>query len=65
MHFALIFNVIYNKLYNEEHNSMSQGGRTRLPKSKFSANFPIGLHVILQVQIKKIQKCLILCEKIF
>ena len=35
------------------------GGRTHLPKSKFLANFPIGLHVILQIQIKKIQKCLI------
>ena len=30
-----------------------QGDRTRLPKFKFSANFPIGLHVILQLQIKK------------
>ena len=41
--------------------SKFQGGRTRtrLPKFKFSANFPIGLHVILQLQIKKIQKCLI------
>ena len=36
-----------------------QGGRTRLPKFKFSANFPIGLQVILQLQIKKNQKCLI------
>ena len=35
------------------------GGRTRLPKFKFSANFSIGLHVILQLQIKKNQKCLI------
>ena len=33
--------------------------RTRLPKFKFLANFPIGLHVILQIQIKKNQKCLI------
>ena len=30
-----------------------QGGRTRLPKFKFSTNFPVGLHVILQKQIKK------------
>ena len=30
-------------------------GRTRLPKFKFSANFPIGLHVILQKLIKKAQ----------
>ena len=35
------------------------GGRTRLSKFKFSANFPIGLHVILQLQVKKNQKCLI------
>ena len=32
------------------------GGRTRLPKFKFSAKFPIGLHVILQIQIKKNRK---------
>ena len=32
-----------------------QGGRTRLPKFKFSAKFPIGLHVILQIQIKKFE----------
>ena len=30
-----------------------RGGRKRLPKFKFSAKFPIGLHVILQIQIKK------------
>ena len=35
--------------------SEHQGGRTRLPKFKFSANFLIGLHVILQIQIKKIK----------
>ena len=33
----------------------SRGGRTRLPKFKFSAKFPIGLHVILQIQIKKFE----------
>ena len=27
------------------------GGGTRLPKFKFSANFPIGLHLVLQLQI--------------
>ena len=32
------------------------GVRKRLPKFKFSAKFPIGLHVILQIQIKKIRK---------
>ena len=30
-----------------------EGGRKRLPKFKFSAKFPIGLHVILQIQIRK------------
>ena len=29
--------------------------RTRLPKLKFSTNFPIGLHVIFQLQIKKLK----------
>ena len=38
---------------------VNAGGRTCLPKFKFSAKFPIGLHVILHlVQIKKIQICL-------
>ena len=44
------------------------GGRKRLPKFKFkfSAKFPIGLHVILQIQIKKNSKMTaILCEKLF
>ena len=31
------------------------GGRKRLPKFKFSAKFPIGLHMILQIQIKKFE----------
>ena len=35
------------------------GGRKRLPKFKFSAKFPIGLHVILQIQIKKNRKWLL------
>ena len=39
------------------------GGRKRLPKFKFSAKFPIGLHVILQIQIKKIRKWLLYCVK--
>ena len=34
---------------------LSRGGRKRLPKFKFSAKFPIGLHVILQIQIKKFE----------
>ena len=37
----------------------NQGGRKRLPKFKFSAKFPIGLHVILQIQIKKNPKWLL------
>ena len=32
-----------------------RGGRIRLPKFKFSAKFPIGLHVILQIQIRKFE----------
>ena len=35
--------------------SFARGGRKRLPKFKFSAKFPIGLHVILQIQIKKFE----------
>ena len=31
------------------------GGRIRLPKFKFLAKFPIGLHVILQIQIEKFE----------
>ena len=34
---------------------LKQGGRTRLPKFKFSEKFPIGLHVILQIQIRKFE----------
>ena len=33
-------------------NAGGGGGRTRLPKFKFSAEFPIGLYVILKLQIK-------------
>ena len=33
----------------------NRGGRKRLPKFKFSAKFPVGLHVILQIQIKKFE----------
>ena len=35
--------------------SVPGGGRTRLPKFKFSAKFPKGLHVILQIQIRKFE----------
>ena len=34
---------------------VNAGGRTCLPKFKFSAKFPIGLHVILHLQIKKLK----------
>ena len=40
------------------------GGRKRLPKFKFSAKFPIGLHVILQIQIKKFENDCFLMWKI-
>ena len=43
-----------------------QGGRKRLPKFKFSAKFPIGLHVIFTNTDKKNSKMTaILCEKLF
>ena len=29
------------------------GGRSNLPKFKFSVEFPIGLHIVLKLQIKK------------
>ena len=41
-----------------------RGGRKRLPKFKFSAKFPIGLHVILQIQIKKFENDCYLMWKI-
>ena len=41
-----------------------QGGRTRLPKFKFSAKFRIGLHVILELQIKKFKTWLNQMRKI-
>ena len=31
------------------------GGQKRLPKFKISPKFPIGLYVILQIQIKKFE----------
>ena len=41
-------------------------GRARFPKFKFSAKFPIGLHVTLQMQINKLKKMPdILCAKLF
>ena len=43
---------------------LTRGGRKRLPKFKFSAKFPIGLHVILQIQIKKFENDCYLMWKI-
>ena len=40
-------------------------GWKRLPKFKFSAKFPIGLHVILQIQIRKFENdCYIMWKMI-
>ena len=51
------------KIEGASHQENLSGGRTCLPKFKFLANFNIGIHMILQLQIKKIQKCLISCGK--
>ena len=42
-------------------NKKEKGGGNDLPKFKFPVEFPIGLHVILQLQIKKKknQNCLL------
>ena len=45
--------------YSQPSHHAGGGGRKRLPKFKFSAKFPIGLHVILQIQIKKNRKWLL------
>ena len=45
----------YNRGRNQGNFWTRGGGRKRLPKFKFSAKFPIGLHVILQIQIKKFE----------
>ena len=52
------------ELNQEEKNPRGGGGRKRLPKFKFSAKFPIGLHVILQIQIKKFENDCYLMRKI-
>ena len=41
------------------------GGRARLTKFKFSTKFPIGLHVILKLQIKKSKLNWFRCTKLF
>ena len=40
-----------------------EGGRTRLQKIKFSANFNMGLHVILQIQIRQFKNAKFLMWK--
>ena len=50
--FACLQQLSEGVSHNIEEN---RGGRKRLPKFKFSAKFPIGLHVILQIQIKKFE----------
>ena len=45
----------YRRRGGANRSDLFQGGRKRLPKFKFSAKFPIGLHVILQIQIKKFE----------
>ena len=66
---VLLFRMINSLTKNSKHlykECCGGGGRTRLPKFKFSAKFPVGLHVILQIQIIKIQKYLIsYVKKIF
>ena len=49
-----VYSLILNRGRSQNFQNC-QGGRTRLPKFKFSAKFPIGLHVILQIQIKKFE----------
>ena len=60
--YLLIFFIYYNfmvawtvKSCLTPFESKIQGGRKWLPKFKFSAKFPLCLHVILQIQIKKIE----------
>ena len=58
-----IKNFIF-QFFGENLLSASGGGRKRLPKFKFLAKFPIGLHVILQIQIKKFENDCYLMWKI-
>ena len=57
---AVIFELPYTYRYLPKEGASPEkisirGGRTQLPKFKFSAKFPIGLHAILQIQIKKFE----------
>ena len=49
---ALVTNLCGSRFHTTNRGG---GGRKRLPKFKFLAKFPIGLHVILQIQIKKFE----------
>ena len=44
---------MYNHIIYHASQNMTRGGGNDLAKFKFSVGFPIGLHVILQLQIKK------------
>ena len=69
MHFQIIFLKSFKeKQYFDHYDfwTILTGGGSYLPKFKFSIEFPIGLHVILQLQMKKNSKLPnILCEKLF
>ena len=52
---VLFIRLLQSRGGSSLHGRKCRGGRTRLPKFKFSAKFPIGLHVILQIQIKKFE----------
>ena len=60
---TIALNKVTNRWRNHNNKTTRGGGRKRLPKFKFSAKFPIGLHVILQNTDKKIRKRLLYCVK--
>ena len=61
IHVKTIDSITRKWFYMQRNRNVNSRGRgwTRLPKFKFSANFPIGLHVIYKIQLKKNQNCLI------
>ena len=54
-HYAFIYVKMVRKKWKWQKGQL-KGGGSDLPKFKFSVEFPIGLHVILQLRIKKINK---------
>ena len=54
-HYAFIYVKMVIKKWKWQKGQL-KGGGSDLPKFKFSVEFPIGLHVILQLRIKKINK---------